>query len=96
MEVITLADEAVRAFPRSARLLVMRGNLIELGPVTCPHPLEEALRCYQSAVEFEPQFAEAWDEIGHYYDAVLGDEKSARPYFDRARRLKGNGEPPKD
>ena len=44
-QVIALADEAVRAFPESAPLLVMRGNLIELGPESCPYPLEEALLC---------------------------------------------------
>lgn len=92
LEVIALADEAIGAFPRSARLLVMRGNLIQLGPETCHHPLEEALRCYRRAVELEPEFAEAWEEIGHYHDAVLDDEEGARPYFDRARRLARRGE----
>ena len=91
-EVIALADEAVRAFPRSARLLVLRGNLIQLGPEACPHPLEEALSCYQLAVEHEPEHAEGWEEIGHYYNAVLADEQGARPYFDRARRLRERGE----
>ncbi|MCX6923528.1 MAG: hypothetical protein NT154_10020 [Verrucomicrobia bacterium] len=93
LEVIALADEAIRAFPRSARLLVMRGNLIELGPESCPHPLDEALRSYRRAVEIDPLFAEAWEEIGHYYDAVLDDEERARPYFDRARGLRDRGEP---
>jgi len=92
LEVITLADEAVRAFPQSARLWVMRGDLIQMGPESCPQPLEESLRCYQHAVEADPQFAEAWEEIGHYHDAVLDDEEGARPYFDRASSLKGNGE----
>lgn len=88
LQTIALVDEAVSAFPRSARLLVMRGNLIELGPESCPHPLDEALHCYQRAVEIEPQFAEAWEELGHYHDAVLDDEDAARQYFERARRLR--------
>jgi hypothetical protein len=88
LEVITLADDAVRAFPQSARLWVMRGDLIQLGPESCPHPLEESLRSYQRAVDVDPKFAEAWDEIGHYFDAVLDDENAARPYFDPARSLK--------
>src|ERR1044072_1102820 len=90
LEVIALADDAVRAFPQSARLLVMRGNLIELGPKSCPHPLEEALRCYQRAVELDPQFVEAWEEIGHYYDAVLSDEAAAQRCFREADRLRGH------
>lgn len=32
LEIIALADEAVRAFPRSARLQCIRGDLIQLGP----------------------------------------------------------------
>lgn len=88
-EAITLADEAVLAFPSSARLLVMRGNLIQLGPESGPHPLEEALRSYQRAVELDPQFAEAWEEIGHYHDAVLDDEPAALRFFQEAERLRG-------
>ena len=88
LQVIALADEAVRAFPQSPRLLIMRGNLIELGPETCPYDLEESLRSYRLAVEIDPHFAEGWQEIGHYYDAVLNDEAGARPYFERATALK--------
>jgi tetratricopeptide (TPR) repeat protein len=88
LAVIALADEAVRAFPLSARLWVMRGDLIQLGPGDCSHPLEESLRSYQRAIELDPQFAEAWDELGHYYDAVLGDEKTAQEHFEKAKRLR--------
>jgi tetratricopeptide (TPR) repeat protein len=86
--VVALVDEAVRAFPLSARLWVMRGDLIQLGSDLCPHPLEEALRSFQRAVELDPQFAEGWDELGHYYDAVLNDEKTAQEYFEKAKRLR--------
>lgn len=90
LQIIALADEAVRAFPQSARLWVMRGDLIQLGPESCPHPLEESLASYQRAVEVDPQFAEAWDEIGHYHDAVLSDEAAAQRYFREAERLRGH------
>ncbi len=66
----------------------MRGSLIQLGPKSCPHPLSESLASYQRAVELDPKFIEAWDEIGHYYDAVLGDEKTAVEYFRKAKRLR--------
>ena len=88
LETIAVADEAVRAFPLSARLWERRGCLIQLGPESCPHSLEEALRSFQRAVEIDPQFADAWDEIGHYYDAVLDDEKTAQEYFEKAKRLR--------
>jgi hypothetical protein len=90
MEVIALADEAIRVFPKSARLWVMRGNLIELGPESCPHPLGEALASYERAIKLDSDFAEAWDEIGHYHDAVLDDEKSTQRFFQEAERLRRN------
>jgi len=88
LEIIAVADEAVRSFPLSARLWEMRGRLIQLGPESVPHPLEESLRSFQRAVDIDPQFADAWDEIGHYYDVVLDDEKAAREYFDKAKSLR--------
>jgi tetratricopeptide (TPR) repeat protein len=89
METLALADAAVRAFPRSAPLWVIRGNLLQLGPQDCPLLLEESLACYKKAIEIDPQCAEAWEEAGHFYDAVLDDENAARPFFEQAARLRG-------
>jgi tetratricopeptide (TPR) repeat protein len=89
LETIALADEAVRAFPLSARLSVMRGNLIQLGPTDCPYSLDDALACYQKAIEIDPEFAEGWEDIGHFHHAVLDDEAAARRYFLEAERLRG-------
>jgi tetratricopeptide (TPR) repeat protein len=88
LEAIALADTSVSAFHGSARLWCMRGSLIQLGPEQCPHPLDEALASYRRAVELDPEFAEAWEELGHYYDAVLDDESGAEPFFERARKLR--------
>jgi tetratricopeptide (TPR) repeat protein len=85
---ITLADEAICAFPKSAQLWCMRGSLIQLGPENCPHSLNDVLACYQKAIEIDPQFAEAWEEIGYFYDAVLDDEAGAEKYFTEAKKLK--------
>ena len=87
-ELLALADEAVRAFPASAKLWVMRGNLIELGTGETSHALHDALVSYERAVSIDPNFAEGWEEIGYYYDAVMDDEERARPAFQRARILK--------
>lgn len=88
LSLIALADEAVARFPESPRLWCMRGNLMELGPAEVPHELGEALASYRRATEIDPSFAAAWEEIGHYYDAILDDEKSAAEYFAKARALK--------
>jgi hypothetical protein len=86
IETVALADEAVRAFPGSARLWVIRGDLIQLGPESNPHSLEDALGSYFRATEIDPQFIEAWEKIGHFYDAVMDDEVEARKYFQEAEK----------
>lgn len=88
LESIALVDEALSAFPCSIPLWCMRGHLIQLGPKECPHPLDEALASYRRVAELDPQCAEAWDEIGHYTDAVLADEAGAAPFFEKARQLR--------
>jgi len=87
---IALADEAVRAFPQAPRLWCIRGDVIQLGPESCPHSLDDALACYQRATEIDPQFIEAWESLGHFHNAVLDDEVAAQRFFSEAERLKGH------
>lgn len=93
LETIAFADEASRAFPRSAKLWCMRGNLIEDGPENCPHSLNEALASYKRAIEVDPQFIDAWEFIGDYNQNVLHKVDEAKPYFHEAERLKGYHDP---
>jgi len=90
LETIALADEAVRSFPQSAQLWCIRGDLIQLGPESCPHSLDDALASYQRAIEIAPQFAEAWESVGHFHDAVRNDEATALRFFREAERLRGH------
>ncbi|HEV2802849.1 MAG TPA: hypothetical protein VGW12_20435 [Pyrinomonadaceae bacterium] len=85
---LDLTDEAVQAFPESAKLWVMRGDLIQLGTGETAHTLEDALACYERAVLIDPNFVEGWEEIGHFYDAVMDEEERAREAFQQARVLK--------
>jgi tetratricopeptide (TPR) repeat protein len=85
---IALADEAVRTFPQSPRLWCIRGDVIQLGPESCPHSLDDARACYQRATEIDPKFVEAWESLGYFHDAVLADEKKAQTFFDKAKRLR--------
>lgn len=89
LSTIALADGAVRAFPQSPRLWCIRGDVIQLGPESCPHSLDDALACYQRATEINPQFIEAWESLGHFHNAVLDEEVSAQRFFSEAERLKG-------
>jgi tetratricopeptide (TPR) repeat protein len=89
IEIVTFADEAIRAFPRSPKLWCMRGNLIELGPGNSPYSLDDALDSYKRAIEIDPQFIQAWEDTGYFYRDVLDKEDEAKPYFHEAERLKG-------
>lgn len=88
LDTISIADEAVRASPQSPRLWCIRGDLIQLGPESCPHSLDDALACYQRAIEIDPQFAKAWESVGHFHNAILDDEATAQKFFREAKRLR--------
>ena len=89
-ETITLADQAVVAFPNSPKLWCMRGDLIQLGSEDCPHSLDDSRVCYKKATEIDPRFIEAWESLGHFHNAVLDDEITAQRFFSEAERLKGH------
>ena len=65
-ETLALADEAVRTFPQSAILWVIRGDLIQLSAEDCPQLWKECFICYKRAIKIDPQFAEAWEEAAHF------------------------------
>src|SRR5215218_4084571 len=88
-ETIAFADEATRAFPRSPKLWCMRGNLVELGLGNSPYSVEDAIASYKRAIEFDPQFIQAWEDIGYLYRNVLKEEDKAKSYLHEAERLKG-------
>ena len=78
-EAFALVEEAVKAHPGSARLWCFRGALTQLGPAPekSGYNLEDALASYRKAIEVESNCPEGWEELGHYYDVILSDEKSA-------------------
>jgi tetratricopeptide (TPR) repeat protein len=87
-EALTLADESVHAYPDSAKLWCMRGDLIQLGSADIPFTLEDALVCYERAVSIDPNFAEGHEEIGHFYDAVMPNPSRARRAFRKAAEIR--------
>lgn len=87
METLDLADEAVLRFPESPRLWQQRGDLIELGDGKSAHSLEDALQCYETAVKLDPDFAEAYESIGYYFDVIDVDLPRAEAAFFKATQL---------
>jgi hypothetical protein len=84
---LALAEEAVHAFPASAKLWCIRGDLIQLSSGD-EYKLEEALMSYKQAIAIDSCFVEAYEEIGHFYDLVMDDPKQAEPFFNKADLLK--------
>ena len=90
-QALALAEEAVRAFPESPKLWCMRGDLIQLSAEGIPYELGDALASYKRAIAINPKCVEAYEEIGHFYEAIMGDAESAKPFFHQAAVLKMSG-----
>lgn len=87
VETLQLADEAVRTFPSSAKLWVIRGDLLQLSDLETGYALDESERCYRAAIKADPSFIEGYRELGYFLDVVMGKRRKAKRYFDKARRL---------
>ena len=87
-EAFALIDEALRAYPRSAKLWCFRGALIQLGPADSGYTLDDALKSYEKATEVEPECPDGWEELGHYHDVHLDDEVAAKRFWHKAEILK--------
>ncbi|CAM3183258.1 hypothetical protein [Rariglobus hedericola] len=83
-----LAEEAIRCYPLSAKLWCIKGAMIQLGPVDSGYELEDALGTYRQAITVEPDCPDGWEELGHYYDVHLNDEKQAEIFWKKAEALK--------
>lgn len=87
-ETIDMTQEAVENFPKSAKLWVMRGDLLQLVNFELDVPLNESSKCYRQAIKADPFFAEAYEEMGYFLDVVMANPRKAKRYFDKARRLR--------
>jgi tetratricopeptide (TPR) repeat protein len=82
-------DAALAAYPRCARFHVMRGDLLQLvDDVDPPLPLEESMRCYETALAIDPHNEEAWFELGMFWDVVMANPRKARQYLHKAFLLR--------
>lgn len=85
-----LANVAVQKFPMSAKLWIMRGNLLELSSFETCLPFSEPARCYRIAIKLDPFNIEAYEDLAWFLDAVLGNRRKAKSLFDKARRLRNS------
>lgn len=89
LALVTLVEEAVSTFPKSAQLWCIRGDLIQLAPIEAQYELADALLSYQTAIEIDPLFAEAYESIGYYYDVIEEDFAISEAAFRKAIELGG-------
>jgi hypothetical protein len=82
--------ESLLSKSRTAELLILRGDLIQLSDAA-PYELEDAARSYEEAARLEPENPEPLEELGHFFDAVVPDYQKARAYYLAALRC-GAGE----
>jgi len=89
LEQLKLADKAVEIFPHSPRLWCLRGQLIQLAPPNAPYSLSDAFESLIKAVNEDDQFAEVYEELGYFYDAVEDNPELAEQHFRMAIMLGG-------
>ena len=89
---LTLADNAVAAFPQSARLWCLRGTVICKCLNDCSYTLEDAVRCHEKAVELDPHCAQAHEELARHCKGFLENLERAGRHAKVAawiRRIEG-------
>src|SRR5262245_2081527 len=60
-----------------ASLHVLRGILILLSD-SADVELDDARKAFERAIEISPDRPEAYEELGHYFDAVMRDREKAK------------------
>ena len=86
---LDMLEEGLKRFPTSARLWILRGDLIQLGDVDLRYRPDDALASYRKALEHEPDNVEAYESIGRFLDAVQDNPAEAEFYLRKAIELGG-------
>ena len=79
---------ALQEHPHSVQLWCLRGTLIQLdNGGDNVYQLDDALASYRKAIELDPGCAQAYEEIGHFHDAILDEPEQAQAYFQKSHEL---------
>jgi tetratricopeptide (TPR) repeat protein len=80
-------DRLLTDWPNNPRLLILRGNLIQLQDEDAVPTLEDARHDLERAVELAEESPAALIELAHFLFAVEDDDKAAARHFDKAIAL---------
>lgn len=72
----------IKTSPECAHLWVLRGILIQLSDISTL-TLEDAEQSFLKALEIEPDFIEALEDLTHFYYAVMDDKEKTRAILNR-------------
>lgn len=91
--VLSIIEEGLAAFPESVKLWCLRGDLINLTHLTpgkfesVTYKAADALNSYETAARLDPTCAEAFEEIGYYWDVSGDDFRRSEAAFCKAIEL---------
>lgn len=74
-------------YPLTPKILVMKGDTIQLSSENSPYELDDAEKAFKKALEIDSEYQEALTELGWYYLYVFNSAKRALPYFKKAFEL---------
>lgn len=86
-ETFRILDEALRAYPESARLWCRRGMSILIADEGPTFTLSEALRSFETSASLDPTYSSAFEEMGYFHDVHTEDLARAEEAFRRAIEL---------
>jgi len=66
----------------------VRGDLLQLADSETGYPLKEVGRCYREAIKANPRYPDAYEELGRFLAATMGNRRKAKRFLDKARRLR--------
>ena len=88
---LEIMHKALTQYPDSPALWCLRGNLIQLSD-GCEFSLADAKDSYLQAIALNPDYAEAYEELGHFYNAVDENLTKSEEYFRKSIALGGSEE----
>lgn len=88
---VAISAEATAAYPHSAELWCLRGDALQMATDLTMSPFpEEALACYERALDIDPASIEALESKGFFLDVAYDDFQAAERAFRQALALGGS------